>query len=176
VELNVEALRLPIPVSYSRRSHFEYRPILSNLLETHFDFSQKWILFKIFHYSFFVWNLPFIVLLSTRGSVFGWGTMPQVGRSPFRIPDEVDFFNLPNISTRTMALGSTQPLTELNTRHILEGKKRPARRADNLAAICEPNVWEASNSRNRKDLSSLYRDTFTVFFTLCYSQHQFCIW
>jgi hypothetical protein len=31
-----------------------------------------------------------------------------------------------------MALGSTQPLTKMSTR------KRPARRADNLAAICEP--------------------------------------
>jgi hypothetical protein len=27
-------------------------------------------------------------------------------------PDEVDFFNLPNPSNRTMALGSTQPLTK----------------------------------------------------------------
>jgi hypothetical protein len=29
-------------------------------------------------------------------------------------PDEVDFSNLPNPSGRTMALGSTQPLTEMN--------------------------------------------------------------
>jgi hypothetical protein len=34
-----------------------------------------------------------------------------------------------------MALGSTQPLTEMS-------KKRPARRAHNLAAIYEPNVWK----------------------------------
>jgi hypothetical protein len=57
----------------------------------------------------------------------------QAGRSPVRFPDEVDFFNLPNPSSRTMALGSTQPLTEIS-------KKRPARRADNFAAIYEPNV------------------------------------
>jgi hypothetical protein len=50
------------------------------------------------------------------------------------------FFNLPNPSSRTMALGSTQPLTEMSTRNIPGGKKRPARRADNVAAICEPNV------------------------------------
>jgi hypothetical protein len=31
-------------------------------------------------------------------------------------PDEVDFFNLPNPSSRTMALGPTQPLTEMSTR------------------------------------------------------------
>jgi hypothetical protein len=62
------------------------------------------------------------------------------GRSPVRDSDEVDFFNLPNPSNRTMALGSTQPLTEMSTRNLPRGKKRPARRADNLAGICEPNV------------------------------------
>jgi hypothetical protein len=35
--------------------------------------------------------------------------------------DEVDFFNLPNPSTRTMALGSTQPLTEMSTRNLPGG-------------------------------------------------------
>jgi hypothetical protein len=43
-------------------------------------------------------------------------------------------------SSRTMALALTQPLTEMNTRNLPGGKKRPARRADNLTAICEPNV------------------------------------
>jgi hypothetical protein len=66
--------------------------------------------------------------------------MLQAGRSPVRIKDEVDFFNLPNTSSRTMALGSTQPLAEMSTRNLPEGKKEPARRADNLAAIYEPNV------------------------------------
>jgi hypothetical protein len=36
-----------------------------------------------------------------------------------------------------MALGSTQPLTEMSTRNILGGKGWPARKADNFAAICE---------------------------------------
>jgi hypothetical protein len=39
-----------------------------------------------------------------------------------------------------MALGSTQPLTEMSTRNFTGGKKRPERRADNLAAIREPNA------------------------------------
>jgi hypothetical protein len=55
------------------------------------------------------------------------------------IPDEViGFFNLPNPSSRTMALGSTQPLTEMNIRNLPGGKGGPARKADNLTAICEP--------------------------------------
>jgi hypothetical protein len=66
--------------------------------------------------------------------------MLQAGRSPVRVPEEVDFLNLPNPSSRTMALGSTQPLTKMSTRNLPGGKKRPARRADNLPAICEPNV------------------------------------
>jgi hypothetical protein len=66
--------------------------------------------------------------------------MLQAGRSPVRVPDEVDFFNLPNPSSRTMALGSTQPLTEMSIRDLPGGKKRPALRTDNLPAICEPNV------------------------------------
>jgi hypothetical protein len=36
-----------------------------------------------------------------------------------------------------MALGSTQPLVEMSTRKI-PGKARPARKADNLTALCEP--------------------------------------
>jgi hypothetical protein len=59
-------------------------------------------------------------------------------------PDEVDFFNLPNPSTHTVALGSTQPLTEMSTRNLWGGggggKGQPVRRADNLTAICEPLV------------------------------------
>jgi hypothetical protein len=67
--------------------------------------------------------------------------MLQAGRSPVRVPNEVGFFfNLPNPSSRAMALGSTQPLTEMSIRNLPGGKKRPARRADNHTAICEPNV------------------------------------
>jgi hypothetical protein len=41
-----------------------------------------------------------------------------------------------------MDLGLTQPLTEMSTRNFPVNKKRPARRADHRAAICEPNVWK----------------------------------
>jgi hypothetical protein len=36
-----------------------------------------------------------------------------------------------------MALGSTQSLTEMSTRNLPGGKERPARKCDNLTAICE---------------------------------------
>jgi hypothetical protein len=55
------------------------------------------------------------------------------------IPNEViKFFNWPNPFSRTMDLGSTQSLTEMSTRNLPGGKGRPARKADNLTAICEP--------------------------------------
>jgi hypothetical protein len=66
--------------------------------------------------------------------------MLQPGRSPVRVPGEVDFFNLPNASRRTVALVSTQPLTEMSTRNLPGGKEWRACKADSLAAICEPNV------------------------------------
>jgi hypothetical protein len=69
--------------------------------------------------------------------------MLQAGRSRDRVPMKWIFSNLPNPSGRTMALGSTQPLTEMSTRNLKKkkrkkpgGKVRPALRADNLAAIC----------------------------------------
>jgi hypothetical protein len=37
-----------------------------------------------------------------------------------------------------MALGSTQPLTEMSTTNLRGGNGRPAHKANNLTAICEP--------------------------------------
>jgi hypothetical protein len=39
-----------------------------------------------------------------------------------------------------MALDSTQPLTNEYQEYSWGGKGRPARKADNLTAICEPTV------------------------------------
>jgi hypothetical protein len=47
------------------------------------------------------------------------------------------FVNSPNPSSRNMALGSTQPLTEISTRNLPGGKGWSVRRADNLTSICE---------------------------------------
>jgi hypothetical protein len=64
--------------------------------------------------------------------------MLQAGRSRDRIPmRSFDFFNLRNPSSRTMALGLTQPLPEMSTRNFPGGKGRLERNAD-LTAICEP--------------------------------------
>jgi hypothetical protein len=49
----------------------------------------------------------------------------------------LDFFNLPNPSSRTMALGLTQTRTEV-TQIFLELKARPALKTDNFTANFEP--------------------------------------
>jgi hypothetical protein len=91
-----------------------------------------------------------------HGSIVGWGTLLQAGRSPVRVLDEVDFFNLPNPSSHTMALGSTQPLTEVN----LPGLKRS--QCVGLTNLL-PSVSQMSDnvgaptSCNPKGLHGLYR-------------------
>jgi hypothetical protein len=63
-----------------------------------------------------------------------------------------------------MALGSTQPLTEMSTRNIPGGKGRPALKADNLTIICEPNVLKMWKPRPVTPLwafTACYRDSFT---------------
>jgi hypothetical protein len=59
-----------------------------------------------------------------------------------------------------MVLGSTQPLTEMSNRNLPGGNGRPARKADNLTAICEPIVNKnvgASTSHNPTGLHGLLR-------------------
>jgi hypothetical protein len=78
-----------------------------------------------------------------HGSVDGLGAMLQVGRSKARVPvRSFNVFHLSNPSRRSMALGLTQPLTEMSTRISFWGIVRPARKADNLSAICEPIVYK----------------------------------
>jgi hypothetical protein len=73
-----------------------------------------------------------------RGSVGGLRNCATSWEVAGSIPDEViGFFNRPDSSNRTMALGSTQSLTEMSTRKLPGGKGQPAREADNLTVICE---------------------------------------
>jgi hypothetical protein len=89
--------------------------------------------------------------------------MLQAGRSPVRVPDEVDFFNLPNPSSHIMALGSTEPLTKMTTRNLPGGVKSGRRVGlttlpPSVSRISE-NV-RASTSHSPKGHHNLYRDNF----------------
>jgi hypothetical protein len=90
--------------------------------------------------------------------------MLQAGRSPFRVPDEVQFFNLPDPSSLTMALGSTQSLTFLGVKSGLRVRLTTllpyvSRMSENMGS---------STSRNHRGLHGLYRDNFTLFIILCF--------
>jgi hypothetical protein len=61
--------------------------------------------------------------------------MLQAGRSRVRLPMRSLDFSIDLILPATLALGLTQPLTEMSTRNLPGGKGRPARKADNLNAI-----------------------------------------
>jgi hypothetical protein len=53
-------------------------------------------------------------------------------------------------SIHTMALGSTQPLIEMCIRNLRGCEGRPARKADNLTATCEPIVENVRASKSHK--------------------------
>jgi hypothetical protein len=79
-------------------------------------------------------------------------------------PDEViGFFNLPNPSSRTMAMVSTQLLTEMSTRILSGGKGRTACKADNFTAICEPiflKLWEPRRFTALWEYAACCRNSF----------------
>jgi hypothetical protein len=105
--------------------------------------------------------------MKARGSAADWGTTLQAREVAGSIPDDViGLFNWSNPSSRTMALGSTQTLTEMSTRNLPEGKGRQTRNADNLTAICEPIVqkmWEPRRVTTLWASTACYRDN--VFFS-----------
>jgi hypothetical protein len=83
------------------------------------------------------------------------------------------FLNLPNRSRRNMALGLTQPLTEMSTTNLPGGKGRPVRRADNLTAICEQIATQkvaASTSHNPMGFHGLLHGYLYLFL------QKNCLW
>jgi hypothetical protein len=72
------------------------------------------------------------------------------------------FFNIPNPSSRTLAMWSPQPLTEMSTRNHPSGKMWSVRKSDNLIAICEPIIYKLREHRRLTTLSAstaCYRDS-----------------
>jgi hypothetical protein len=65
------------------------------------------------------------------------GTMLQAGRSWIQFTIKSYFSVDIILSTALLALGSTQPLTEMSTRNLPGGKGQPVCEFDNLTYICE---------------------------------------
>jgi hypothetical protein len=82
----------------------------------------------------------------------GWGHYATSRKVAGSIPDEViGFFIWPNPSSHTMSLGSTQPLTEMNTRNSPWGNGK---------------MWEPRRLTTLWAFTACYRDSFTFFFPL----------
>jgi hypothetical protein len=84
--------------------------------------------------------------------------MLEAGRSRVRVPMRWIFFCLPNSSSCTMALGSTQPLTEMRTRNLPVGVKGGRRvrltSQPSVSQLSRENVG-ASTSHNPMGLHGL---------------------
>jgi hypothetical protein len=81
------------------------------------------------------------------------------------VVEVIGFFSWPNPFSRTVSLGSIQPLTAVSTRNLPGGKERPARKADNHTAICEPIVYKMWEPRRLITLwasTTCYRDRFIL--------------
>jgi hypothetical protein len=104
--------------------------------------------------------------MGARGSVVGWGTVLQAGRSRVRVPMRWIFFNLPILSSRPMALGSTQLLTE-RVPGIFLGVKggrrvRLTTSPPSVSRLCRENVG-APKSHNPMGLHGLLQGSFYLF-------------
>ena len=96
------------------------------------------------------------ILRGVRGGAVGWGTAVQAGRSRVRFPMvSLEFFIDIILPATLWPWGSTQPLTEMSTRNIFWGLRRPVRRADNLTTFMCRLSWNlgTSTSRNPQGLS-----------------------
>jgi hypothetical protein len=84
-------------------------------------------------------NLYCILVISIHPRERSWLRCCAISR---KVADSVAdkvidfFFNFPNPSSRAIALASTQLPAEMSTTTILGGNGLPARKADNLTAIC----------------------------------------
>jgi hypothetical protein len=117
-------------------------------------------------------RIRWMCFTDARGCVVDWGNILQAGGRGFN-PSEVMRFviNWPNPSSRTMAMESTKPLTEMSTRNLVGGKGWPALKADNLTAICEPIVKKnvgTSTSHNPMGLHGLIQKWLYFFIASIY--------
>jgi hypothetical protein len=106
-------------------------------------------------------NSPHMSSSGTSGSVVGWGTMLQAGRSRLQVPmRSLDSFFRPHYGPGVNSASNRNEYQEYSW-----GKGRPARRAGNFAVIFEPTVykmWEPQHLTPLWASTACYRDTFKL--------------
>jgi hypothetical protein len=74
-------------------------------------------------------------MCGVRDGTVGWGTALKTGRSRVRFPMISLVFFVGIILLVAMALRSTQPLTEMSTKNISLGERRPVRKVGKLSTF-----------------------------------------
>ena len=112
----------------------------------------------------------YIISVGVRGGAVGWGTALQAGRSRVRFPMvSLEIFHWHNPSGRTVALGSTQSLTEMNTRNISWGVKAAGAWGWQPYHLHVPIVLKSGSLKLLEPsgpVQALYRDCFTFFYII----------
>ena len=130
-------------------------------------------------------KLGLLNFLGACCSAVGWGTVLKSWKVVGSIPDGViGIFHWHNPSGRTVALGSTQPLTEISTRNISWGWRRPVRKADNLTTFMCRLSWNLGTSTSwnpqglcRPVMGLLYLLPFySTFYMVGETSETFCLY
>jgi hypothetical protein len=105
-----------------------------------------------------------------------WGTALQVGRSRVRLPlVSVEFFIDINLPAALSPWGWLSLLTEISTRNISWGLRRPVGRADNLTTFMCRLSWNLGDASTWNP-QSLFRPVTGIASTfslkVCYSLHK----
>ena len=121
------------------------------------------VLFKINVYLFcLVWRSKVWV----RGGTVGWGAALKNRKVAGSIPNGViSIFHWHNPSGRTMALGSTQPLTQMSTRNGGKGGRYVGMSILPPACVDCLEIWEPQTPGAIKACPHLHRNCFTSYVT-----------
>jgi hypothetical protein len=128
-----------------------------------------------------IWFLKVFMkyVIWARGSVVGWGHYATSRKVAGPNPHEITgFLKWPNPSSRSIALGSTQPLKEISTRIYLgvQGGRR-VRPTTSLPSVSRlPRICELRRLTTLWTSTAYYRDNFTFYFSLTMFCHLYIIY
>jgi hypothetical protein len=169
-QVESRAVRIPSPTAFW--TFYYFASLVCKVDELHSDYAQ-WVPIHLHTpeiaacipmWELFCFRVLGTVIIFIQHNWLRHATNQKVVGS---IPDVT--VKLPNPSSRTMDLWSTQPLREMCTRNILGGKGRLELKYDNLTAIFEPifyKIWEPRRVTTLWASPVWYKNIFTFLFQL----------
>jgi hypothetical protein len=141
-------------------------PNWEGIFDTFWSRRYYYLSFRHYRSDLVFWVVPFVLLVlmvvpfkdESEAQLPSYPVVTSRKVAGFIPNEDIGFFNWPHPSSRTMALRSTQPLTEMSTRNRPGDKGRPACKAwqphRHLWASCVENVG-ISTSQRPMDLHGL---------------------